>query len=78
MALHLLRAPATGKPVEQMLGDARLPFRRTAACLMGRIAQPEFAVRLEQATGDEDPGVREAATGGLEVFRKSELPPALS
>jgi hypothetical protein len=74
MALHLLREPAADSLVEQMLGDARAQFRRTAAWLMGRIAKPEFEECLRQAARDEDPGVRQAVTRALAAFRKREEP----
>jgi HEAT repeats len=70
MALHLLHDPAAGKLVEQMLADARPEFRRTAAWLMGRIAKPEFAERLQEAAGDDDPGVREGVARALELVRQ--------
>jgi HEAT repeat protein len=53
-----------------MLIDPRPEFRRTAAWLMGRIGQPEFAERLQQAAGDENAGVRETAARSLAVFEK--------
>jgi HEAT repeat protein len=74
MGLHLLGEPATGQLVEQMVGDARPPFRRTAAWLMGRIAKPEFEDHLLRAAADEDPGVRQTAAAALAVFRKCEEP----
>ena len=78
LALDLLHEPETGKLTEQMLGDARPEFRRTAAWLMGRLAKPEFAECLKQAAGDEDPRVREAVARALEVFRKPEVPAGAS
>jgi HEAT repeat protein len=74
MALHLLREPAAAELVERMLGDARPPFRRTAAWLMGKIAKPEFEDSLRQAVRDEDPGVRQAVKRALAVFQKRNKP----
>jgi HEAT repeats len=78
LALHLLREPEAGKLTEQMLGDVRPEFRRTAAWLMGKLAKPEFAECLKEAAGDEDPRVREAVARALEVFRKPEVGGAIS
>ena len=70
MALHLLHDPAAGKLVEEMLADARPQFRRTAVWLMGKIAKPEFTECLQQAAGDDDPGVRGAVARALELARQ--------
>jgi HEAT repeats len=77
-ALDLLHEPAAGQLAEQMLGDARPEFRRTAAWLMGRMAKPGFAECLQQAADDQDPDVREAIARTLGVLRKSEVPAAPS
>jgi len=77
-ALDLPHEPAAGKLAEEMLGDARPEFRRTAAWLMGKMAQPEFARCLQQAADNEDAGVREAIARTLGVLRKPELPAAPS
>ena len=70
----MLHEPTAGELVKQMLGDARPPFRRTAAWLMGRLARPEFAECLRRAEDDQDAGVRQAVQRALEVF--GTLPPS--
>jgi len=74
MGLHMLHEPTAGELVKQMLGDARPPFRRTAAWLMGRLARPEFAECLRRAEDDQDAGVRQAVQRALEIF--GTLPPS--
>jgi len=49
------RRSRRGQLVEQMVGDGRPQFRRTAAWLMGKIARPEFEDYLLGAAADEDP-----------------------
>jgi HEAT repeats len=67
--LHLLGEQAVDRQAEQMLGDSRPNFRRTAAWVMGRIGKPEFVKALERAAQeDEDAGVRETAARTLAAF----------
>lgn len=73
MGLHLLQEPNTARLVEQMLSDARLKFRRTAAWLM-EVSPTRFLDHLLRAAADEDPGVRQTAAAALAVLRKGEEP----
>jgi hypothetical protein len=69
--LHLLGdAGAAGRAVA-MLRDPRPKFRATAAWLMGKIAQQEFAELLRNLASDSDMGVRGSAKRALGAIRQA-------
>jgi hypothetical protein len=61
VGLHFLGDSRVGDLVRCMLQDTRVPFRYTAAWVMGKMGDLEFLEPLRAALADPDQQVRQAA-----------------
>ena len=70
VGLDLLGEPRASDLAKYMLRDPRVPFRFTAAWVMGKMGDLEFLESLRTALADPDQHVRQAARRALVTIRR--------
>ena len=74
VGMHLMGEHGLERRVISMAGDCRIPFRWTAAWVMGQVGKPENIPLLQKLMHDDAPGVRGAALRGLFAIRRMTTP----
>jgi len=71
VGLHIMGEPGISRKVVRMADDRRIPFRWTAAWVMGRFGRPEHLPVLQKLLRDDSQGVRGAALRGMLAIREA-------